>query len=325
MREIEDLIKEYCAEKFPAEPTWVAILYRGFRKIAASVNISKSLQLEIGDHLRNSFEAHISKGHSPEEAWQLAREKLGDPALLSREIYISRTQSRCCLWVRILALIALYGLLWGSNAPIRLGWFIQLKALCCLAACAAAGFLFTRKRDADSLRKYALVGAWLGLLLGIIQAITVDRVEFAGMAVSMILLSVFYGLFLAAPSARGLVPVTMIAICHVGMLIPLVRFGILLPDPRAAVDAASLKTAAIASMISILVGLVVFDIRRLRRRLAGVAVFGMFICYCQILSHLHSHLTGLELVLTTSIPLLTAVLIIVPLGKLQSYLLHKVN
>lgn len=175
------------------------------------------------------------------------------------------------------------------------------------------------------LRKHALGGAWLGLLLGIIQAITVDRIESAGGAVSMILLSAFYGLFLATPAARGFVLMAMIAICHVGILIPLVRFGLLSQDPRVALDAAWLKTAAMASIISLLVGLVVFDIRRLRRRFAAVAIFGMFVCYCQVLTHLHGPLAGLELVFTSSIPVLTAGLILLPLGKLQSRLPHNAN
>lgn len=327
MRDIEALIKEYCAQHLPPEPMWIAILNQRFPKIAARVDGVKSAQWEIEDHLRNSYEAYLSKGQSSENAWKLAQEHFGDLTLISREICKARTQSYKCLMVRSLAMIALFALPLGNNARIRITQFFHPPALCLMAASAAVGFLITRKRDTDSLRKYALCGAWLGLLWGIIRAITITvedlPTEQLGGAVAIILLSTFYGLFLAVPAARGLVPATMIVLCQVGVLISLMRIGIGSPYPKA-VDASYLKMAAAASLVSILVGFIVFDIRRLHRRLTGVAVFGMVFAYIQIFSNLTAS-TIFDFVCATSIPPLIAVLIVLPIRKLQGYLLHEAN
>jgi hypothetical protein len=191
------------------------------------------------------------------------------------------------------------------------------------------GFLITRKRDVDLLRKYALYGAWIGLLWGIIRVITITvedlPTEQLGGAVTIILLSTFYGLFLAVPAARGLVAATMIVLCQVGVLLSLMRIGILSFYPDV-VDAAYLKLAAAASMVSILVGFIVFDIRKLHRRLTGVAVFGMILAYIQILSHRTRPPNALiDFAFATSIPPLIAVLSALPIRKLQRYLLLKAN
>lgn len=321
MREIGDLIREYCAQKLPAESNWITILNRRFPKIAARIDIVKSMQWEIDDHLRNSFEEYLSKGYSPEDAWKLAKEHFGDLALISREICLARTQSRRCLLIRFLAMGAFCVMPTGKLDPIHISWFISGKALLCLCATVAAGLLITRKRDADSLRKYAFCGAWIGLILGMIKAITVDSREFAGEAVALILISVFYGLFLAAPAARGIVAAAMIAMCHIGILIPLIRFGMLAPG-LFFVDARLLNTAAVASVVSILFGFIVFGIRKLHRRLTAIAVFGMFICYVWIFRNFRL-CSGLELVLTTSILFLITALMILPIRKLQKHLLRE--
>jgi hypothetical protein len=107
MRGIEALIKEYCARFLPHEPIWITILNRGFPKIAARMDGTKSVQLEIEDHLRSSYEAYLSKGQSSDNAWKLAQDHFGDAALISHEIYKARTQTYKCLMVRFLAIIAL--------------------------------------------------------------------------------------------------------------------------------------------------------------------------------------------------------------------------
>jgi hypothetical protein len=77
------------------------------------------------------------------------------------------------------------------------------------------------------------------------------------------------------------------------------------------------------SIVSVLIGLVFFDIRKLHRRLAGVAVFGMVFSYIHILSGLtRPYATLLDFVYATSIPSLIAVLFVLPIRRLQNYLLN---
>ena len=73
-----------------------------------------------------------------------------------------------------------------------------------------------------------------------------------------------------------------------------------------------------------LVALAIFDIRKLRRRIAGIAVFGMVFSNMQILSNLtRPHATLFGFVCATSIPPLMAIFILLPIHKLQGYLLHE--
>jgi hypothetical protein len=320
MRDIDELIKDYCAEILPPEPLWVAALNRWFPRIAARIDMLRSAQLEIEDHLRSSFGDHISKGHNAEAAWDLAREKFGDPVLISGEISRVRLQSRRCLLVRLLALAAFCALPLGKLDPIHPGWFISVNALSSLGVCVAVGTLVTRKRDADSVRKYAFCGAWIGLILGMLKAATVERLELAGDAVAWILLSVFYGLVVAAPAARGLAAAAMVVLGHAGVLIPLIRFGILAPNFNP-LEPALLHVAAIASLVSLLFSLVVFDFRKLHRRLTGMAVFGMFLCYVWIFRNFKPCL-GMELVFPVSLPLLTAAFMALPIRVLQKLMLR---
>jgi hypothetical protein len=326
MRDIESSIKEYCAQNLPSEPIWVAILNQQLPKLAARLDSARSVQREIEDHLRESYEAFLFKGQNPPNAWKLAQDHFGDVTLISREILKARTQSYKCLTVRFLAIIAIFALPLGKNARFSFVQFFHPPSFCLIAAGAAVGFLIMRKRDFESLRKYALYGAWLGLLWGIFRAITVKDIptELGG-AIAMVLLSTFYGLFLALPTARGSVAAIMMVLCQLGVLISLARVGILSLYPGV-VDVDLLKIVAAFSIVSILVGLSVFDIRKLHRRLAGVAVFGMVFAYIQILSSLtRPHATLFSFVCATSIPPLVAILIIFPIHKLQGYLLHEAN
>ena len=227
MRDIESLIKEYCAQNLPSEPIWVAILSRQLPKLAARFDSAKSGQREIEDHLRDSCEALLLKGQNSENAWKLAQDHFGDVTLISREILKARTKSYKCLMVRFLAIIAIFALLLGQNARLSVVQFFHPPSLSLMAACAAAGFLIMRKRDFESLRKYALYGAWLGLLWGIFRVMTVDIQTELGGAIAMVLLSTFYGLFLAFPTARGSVAAIMMVFCQLGVLISLARVGIL--------------------------------------------------------------------------------------------------
>lgn len=323
MHNIETSIGEYCAENLPSEPFWITVLNRRFPRITVRCNLIKSMKWEFEDHLRNSYEAYLSKGEDPESAWKLAREHFGDVAVISREIRKARMQSETCILIRLLAVFALIILPLGNYAGISIPSFIQGTSLGLMAACAAAGFLITRKRDSDSLREYALYGAWFGLLWGVYHAITVDDMSKIGSAIAITLISTFYGLFLAAPSRRGIVPPAMMGVCQAGVLISLIRFGLVSPYPGT-LDASVLKTAAIASLITILVGLIFFDIRRVHRRLAGMAAFGMVSTYIQILCNLSgAYPTIFDFLFATSIPPLIAVLVAMQIPKLQNLRLKK--
>ena len=76
MRDIETTIKEYCADNLPPDPIWISILNRRFPQIAASMDSAKPVQWEIEGHLRDSYEAYLSKGQNPEDAWKLAQKRL---------------------------------------------------------------------------------------------------------------------------------------------------------------------------------------------------------------------------------------------------------
>jgi|WetSurSiteA1Bulk_404760.scaffolds.fasta_scaffold06891_4 hypothetical protein len=326
MRDIEELIKEYCAQHLPPEPAWIGVLNRRFPKISSWMDSAKSVQREIEDHLRDSYEAALSKGQSAEDAWRLEQERFGDVAVISREIQKARAQSCKCMMVRFLAVVALFVLPLGEIARIRIPAFFSPSLLFFLAACMGVGFLITRRRDWDSLRKYAFYGAWLGLIWAMVYTIIhVKDPSKLGAGAAIMLLSTFYGLFLAAPKSHGLVSIAMMLLCHVGVLIPLARFGLLsfYPDK---IDAGLLGMTAALSLVSVLVSLAIFDIRKLPRRLAGVAAFSMVFAYIQILGNLtRSNASLLAFIFATSLPPLTAVLITMQFQKLQRLLLREAN
>jgi hypothetical protein len=92
------------------------------------------------------------------------------------------------------------------------------------------------------------------------------------------------------------------------------------------VDVDLLKTVAAFSIVSVLVALAIFDIRKLHWRIAGIAVFGMVFSNMKFLSNLtRPHATLFDFVCATSIPPLMAILILLPIHKLQGYLLHEAN
>ena len=323
MRDIEDLITEYCARNLPPEPVWITFLNRQFPKIARRFDSIKSVQWEIQDHLQNSHEAFLSNGQSPELAWKSAQEHFGDAALISREIRKARAQSHKCLTLRFLAFVFLLILPVGHTAQLRIVTFFHPSLLFIMAVCAFGGLLITRKRDSVAFRKYAFYGAWLGLVLGLIRVFKAADPSELGVGVAMILLSTFYGLFLAAPEARGFIPTAMIVICHAGVLIPIARFGLLSVYPRT-IDSSSLKLVAAFSIVSVLVGLAVFDVRRLHRRLAGLAAFSMIFAYIQILSNLtRDNGSLLFLACAASVPPLIAGSAVLLIHKLQSLLLRE--
>jgi hypothetical protein len=325
MHDIEDLIMEYCTQNLPPEPVWIMILNQRFPKIARHLNGIKPVRWEIQDHLRNSYEAFLSKGQNPELAWKSAQEHFGDVALISQEIRRTRIQSHKCLTIRVLAIITLFALPVGNTARLRIIQFFQPSLLFFLAACVLCGFLVTRRSTAAVLRKYVYYGAWIGLVWGLILVANAGGPAELGAGVATILLSTFYGLFLAAPGAGGFIPATMMVLCQIGVLIPCERFGILSLH-HIAIDASLLKTVAAFSIVSVLVGLTVFDVRRLHRRFAGLAAFSMVYGYTHILINLTRDNGSVFYILcATSIPPLMAMLIALPIQKLQGFLLRETN
>jgi hypothetical protein len=326
MRDIDLLTKEYCARHLPPEPIWITVLSRRFPKIAAHMDSAKSVQREIEGHLRDSYEANLSKGQSPETAWKFAQDHFGDVSEISREIQKARAQSCKCMMVRFLAVVALIVLPLGEIARVRIHSFFSPSLLFFLAVCTGVGFVITRKRDWDSLRKSAFCGAWLSLIWGIAYTfIYAKDPSKIGAGIAVTTLSTFYGLFLAAPQSRGLVSIIMMLLCHAGVLIPTVRFGLLSFYPNR-VDAGVLWMTAAFSLVSVLVGLALFDVRKLHRRLAGVAAFSMVFAYIQILSNLTRPNASLPaFIFATSLPPLIAVLTIMQFQKLQRLLLREAD
>ncbi len=326
MRDIEELIREHCAKILPREPAWIGFLNQRFPKIAKHIDGVKSARWEIEDHLRSLYDACLANGHHPEEAWKLSRERFGDVTRISAEIRRARIESRKCLIVRLLAITALFALPLEKAWRLRVSQFIHAPALFLMAAFTIVGCLITHKRDMDSLRKYALCGAWLGLFLGILKIIAARNLpaELGG-GVALILISTFYGLFLAMPAARGFASIAMMLLCQVGVMIALIPLGFISAQPIAP-DSTLLRGIAAAWLVTMLVSYSVYDIRRLGRRLAGMAVFGMVFAFVQILSNFNgSYISIWNFVYATSIPPLLAVLTLLSIQRLQNRFLSEVN
>jgi len=321
MHNIEATIKEYCAKNLPTEPVWISFLERRFPKIAGTIDGSQSMRQEFVDHLQDSYQSHIENGYSNEDAWKLAQEYFGDTELLSQEIRKTRRQSYKCLLVRILAIIAYLVLPLGNEARFGFPQFLHPQVLFIMTACAVLGYWITRKRDLVSLRKYALYGAWIGLFWGLFEAMTIaNDPSRCGRPVSLMLISTFYGLFLAAPAARRLVPAAMLILCQMGMVIAFLHSGIF-PLISGGIDVRTLKMTAAACVVSLLAGFLVFDIRRLHRRIAGIAALGMVFTWIELLLQMRGPQSISALIFATSLPPLIAVLMIVPIQKFQQYLL----
>jgi hypothetical protein len=321
MRDIDELIAEFCDKKLPPDPGWSAILRRSCGQIGVNLGLIGSERKEIEDHLRDSFSHHLAQGNSAERAWELVREHFGDPAIVLNELRALRTQSRRCLLIRLPATVVLLTVVLSNHAIFS--WLINAKALVCLGVGISAGILFFRDRAAGALRKYGLWGAWFGLMMGFVWAIATQRVEDAGYPVLMMLSSTFYGLILASHHMRGPGQATMVILCQVGIAFPLSRFG-LLPFFPQTFHVPLLKLAASASLIALIAGLAIFDFRKLHRRLAGAAAIGMCVCYCQILQNLTNNLcTILELEVITLIPFLVAGLVALPIRHLQESVLRE--
>lgn len=321
MRNIDELIAEFCDEKLPPDPGWAVILRRACLKVGIHLGVIGSERREIEDHLKDSFSHHLSQGNNPERAWELVKEHFGDPAIILNELRALRTQSRRCLLIRLPAIVVLLTVALSNRAIFS--WLINAKALVCLAAGICTGILFFRDRASDSLHKYGSWGAWFGLLTGFVWAIATQHVEDAGYAIYMMLASTFYGLILASHYMRRLGQVTMIALCQAGIMLPLFRFGLLPVFPQT-FHIPLLKLAAFASLIALIAGFAIFDLRKLDRRLAGAAAVGMCLCYCQILQNLTNDLcTILELEVVTLIPFIVAELMALPIRYLQDSVLHE--
>jgi hypothetical protein len=305
MLKIEISISEYCEKNLSPEPAWIVALNRRFPRIASRLDITKSIQLEIADHLRSAYEAFLSKEQDPEKAWQQAQDRFGDPSIIADEIRNMRAQSCKCLMIRLFAMIILFILPLGKFAHLSFPTFFKPDLLFFIALFAATTSLITRKRNFSSLRQYALYGSWIALAWGVFRMITLpnDPSLFGGV-IAVILMSTFYGLFIAAPSSEGLIPPVMIVMCHIGVLTSLMRLG-MLDLNLSSINVFQLKNIAPSCIVSILIALIVFDIRRLHLRTAGVASFAMIFAYINILRDMTRPYDSIPmLLLATSIPAL---------------------
>lgn len=326
MHNIEAAIKEYCAKNLSSEPAWVQFLEHRFPRIVRAIDSSQSMRMEFEDHLRDSYQSYIENGHSTEESWVLTQEHFGDTELLCQEIRNTRSLSYKCLLARFLAIIAYIVLPLGNEARFGFPQFFHPQVLFLMTAFAVLGYWITRKRDLVSLRNYALYGAWSGLFWGLFEVMTMlaNDPSRCGRPVSLMLMSTFYGLFLAAPAARRLVPAAMLIICQMGMFVAFLRSGIF-PLISGGIDARTLKMTAAACAVSLLAGVLVFDIRRLHRRIAGIAAFGMVFTWIELLLQMRGPQSISALIFATSLPPLIAILMIFPIQKLQQCLLQEAS
>jgi hypothetical protein len=325
MHNIEAAIKEYCARNLPTEPAWITFLERRFPEISGTIDASQWMRKEFADHLQDSYQSHFEKGHSPDDAWRLAQEHFGDTELLAKEIRKIRRQSCKCLLVRFAAIIALLVLPSGKYAKISPHTFLHPQALFLMAVCVILGYWITKKRDSASLRKYALYGAWLGLFWGIYGVAKAGNdTALMGRPVSFMLISTFYGLFFAAPASRRFFPAAMLMICQIGMSITLLR-GFHLTLVPETVDFSTLKMTLAACTVSMIAGLIVFDIRKLHQRIAGIAALGMIFAWIKLLVNLTAPPCLLSSIFATSLPPLIAVLMILPIKKIQQFLLQEAS
>jgi hypothetical protein len=326
MHNIEAIIREYCAKTIPDEPSWKSILEHKFPKFAGSMDASLSIRQEFEDHLHSSFQSYLEKGKCSEDAWRLAKEHFGDMDFLAREIKKARNRSYKCLSLRLSAIIAFMLLPLGAAERIRFATFIHPQVLFLMAGCMIAGYWITRNRDFVSLRQYALYGTWLGLFYGLFEAMTMvanDPLRM-GRPISFMLMSMLYGLFIADPGARKFAATAMLLTCQIGMATALIRSGIV-PLVSRGVDAGIMKMLAEACIAALLAGFLVFDIRKLHRRIAGIAALGMFYAWIGQLTELRGLQSVEALIATTSLPALIAILMISPIQKLRQYMLREAS
>jgi hypothetical protein len=78
MRDINFVIAEYCERHLPHDPAWLAILSRNLPGLLRHLDSAASVRKEIQDHLKDSFEASLLKEGSPEAAWRIARDSMGE-------------------------------------------------------------------------------------------------------------------------------------------------------------------------------------------------------------------------------------------------------
>jgi hypothetical protein len=120
-----------------------------------------------------------------------------------------------------------------------------------------------------------------------------------------------------SPAARGFAPAIMMGLCHLGVLASLARIG-MLGFGYGAINVHLLKTIAAFSIVSILVVLVCFDIRKVHLRPAAAASFAMVFAYVKILSNLtQPYVTIPTLLIATSLPPIIALLCIMPIQKMR--------
>lgn len=279
MSEIDGIIRKYCDEKMGSLTAGIRCVERMTPRFLHAATPAGSMRREIEDHLLDSYQCHLREGADAESAWGKTKEQFGDMTCISREMRTAQMKFYRHFFLRLTAVAAVFAVF--SSQVFPFAWFISMPALAFLAGGAALGWLIKRELNPDLLRKSALGGAWFGLLVGLALALSVDQAANAGFAIALILMSVFYGLVLAAPGKKGPAPILMIVLCNVGILVALARLNIC-PLYVQAPTLALLKVSAVGFTVALIGGLAIFGCTRVSRSLVGVSTLAMVLCYFQM-------------------------------------------
>jgi hypothetical protein len=255
------------------------------------------MRKEIEQHLRESFDSHLGESMDDATAWRHAREQFGDMELVCSRIEAAQLQFYRHLFIRSAAILVFF--VFMALDWIRLVWLISGRAFVFFGGGAISGWLLMRKRNPSVAWRFAYWGAWLGLIMGVAQAVTAKGADGVGPGVALALLSAFYGLFLAEPGKKGSDPVLMITVCQAGILIPLAHLN-LFPLYFSNHPLILLGTSILGCAGALVAGLVLYGYSKISQRFVGVSMFAMTFCYCRLLSSGY-HISILELLMTASL------------------------
>jgi len=314
MPEIDDLIRDYCDVKMSGQTDGIRRIEKMIPAFLLALTPAGSMRKEVEDHLRDSFESHLDERGDRADAWQQTREHFGEMTGISRQIRAAQLQFCRHLLLRLAAVISIF--ICFATRIFHPESFISGDALAFLTGGSALGWVIKRERNPSMLRKFAFGGAWFGLLVGLALALSGDQAADAGYAISLMLMSTFYGLVLAAPGKKGLLPILMIVLCNAGILVPLVHLNIR-PIYSQTPYLELLKVSALGCIAALVGGLAIFGCTRVFRRLAGVSMLAMMLCCCQMFSRV-VRFSLFDLVVTTVLSMLGTSLCLLRIRAFQA-------
>ncbi len=314
MPEVENLIRNYCDEKMSNQTAGIRHVERMMPKFLYAVTPAGAMRREIEDHLKDSYGRHLREVADTEGAWRQTREQFGDMTGIARQMRAAQMQFYRHFLLRLTAIIAVF-VIFASHIFL-FPWFISMPALAFPAGGAALGWLIKRELNPHLLREFAFGGAWFGLFVGLALALSVDEAANAGYPITLILMSAFYGLVLAVPGKKGLAPILMMVLCNVGILVPLARLNIF-PLYSQASYPALLRVSAVAFIVALIGGLAIFGSARISRRLVGVSMLAMMLCYCRMLSSI-DRFSLIDLVATAALSVLMTIFFLLRVRAFQA-------